>query len=67
MADIELAAKDRQLLELLSHGLDQEAVARHLGISYGAMVSRVRILRARLNANTTTHLVAVALRTKLIK
>lgn len=67
MADIELSAKERQLLELLSHGLDQDAVARHLGMSYATMVSKVRLLRARLNANTTTHLVAVALRAKLIK
>jgi DNA-binding CsgD family transcriptional regulator len=67
MADIELSDKDRKLLGLLSHGLDQDAAARHLEISHASVVAKIRILRARLNANTTTHAVAIALRTKLIK
>ena len=59
--------QDRKLLNLLSHGMDQDAAARHLKMTHGAVVARIRILKARLNANSATHLVAIALRTKLIK
>ena len=67
MMELDVTPKDCKLLSLLSHGMDQDAAARHLGLSHGAVVARLRVLKVRLSANSTTHLVAIALRTKLIK
>lgn len=40
---------ERQLLELMLHGYDLQAIASHLGLSYSAVGTRVHRLRRRIS------------------
>jgi len=51
---------ERRILELMNAGLPDEAIARHLGLSYRTLQRRVRDLMRRLHAKTRYQLGAQA-------
>jgi len=58
---------DKQILKALSLGGNSKVIGKELGISPRTVESHIAILKAVHGATNTTHLVATAIRKKLIK
>jgi DNA-binding NarL/FixJ family response regulator len=61
-----LTAREREILQLLADGMSNVDVAARLFISQETVKSHVRHILAKLEADTRTHAVAIALREAII-
>jgi DNA-binding NarL/FixJ family response regulator len=61
-----LTAREREILQLLADGMSNADVAAKLFISQETVKSHVRHILAKLEADTRTHAVAIALREAII-
>ena len=61
-----LTAREREILKLLADGMSNADVAQRLFISQETVKSHVRHILAKLEADTRTHAVAIALRDAII-
>ena len=61
-----LTPRERQILQLLADGMSNADVARQLFISQETVKSHVRHILTKLEADTRTHAVAIALRDAMI-
>jgi NarL family two-component system response regulator LiaR len=61
-----LTAREREILQLLADGLSNANVAQKLFISQETVKSHVRHILTKLEADTRTHAVAIALREAVI-
>jgi DNA-binding NarL/FixJ family response regulator len=61
-----LTAREREILQLLADGMSNADVAERLFISQETVKSHVRHILAKLEADTRTHAVAIALRDAII-
>jgi DNA-binding NarL/FixJ family response regulator len=61
-----LTAREREILQLLADGMSNAEVAKKLFISQETVKSHVRHILAKLEADTRTHAVAIALRDSII-
>jgi DNA-binding NarL/FixJ family response regulator len=61
-----LTAREREILQLLADGMSNADVAQKLFISQETVKSHVRHILAKLEADTRTHAVAIALRESII-
>jgi DNA-binding NarL/FixJ family response regulator len=61
-----LTAREREILQLLADGMSNADVATKLFISQETVKSHVRHILAKLEADTRTQAVAIALRTSII-
>jgi DNA-binding NarL/FixJ family response regulator len=61
-----LTARERQILQLLADGMSNADVAGRLFISQETVKSHVRHILTKLEADTRTHAVAIALREAII-
>ena len=61
-----LTAREREILQLLADGMSNADVAQRLFISQETVKSHVRHILAKLEADTRTHAVAIALREAII-
>ena len=61
-----LTAREREILQLLADGMSNADVAARLFISQETVKSHVRHILAKLEADTRTHAVAIALRDAII-
>ena len=61
-----LTAREREILQLLADGMSNADVAGKLYISQETVKSHVRHILSKLEADTRTHAVAIALRTSII-
>ena len=65
-ADQSLSEREREILQLLAEGYHTEEVARRIGLSVETVKSDTKRAIAKLQADTRTHAVAIALRRALI-
>ena len=65
-ADQSLSEREREILQLLAEGYHTEEVARRIGLSMETVKSDTKRAIAKLQADTRTHAVAIALRRALI-
>ncbi len=61
-----LTGREREILQLLADGMSNADVAQRLFISQETVKSHVRHILAKLEADTRTHAVAIALREAII-
>jgi DNA-binding NarL/FixJ family response regulator len=61
-----LTGREREILQLLADGMSNADVAERLFISQETVKSHVRHILAKLEADTRTHAVAIALREEII-
>jgi DNA-binding NarL/FixJ family response regulator len=61
-----LTGREREILKLLADGMSNADVAQKLFISQETVKSHVRHILAKLEADTRTHAVAIALRASII-
>ena len=61
-----LTAREREILQLLADGMSNADAAQRLFISQETVKSHVRHILAKLEADTRTHAVAIALRDAII-
>jgi DNA-binding CsgD family transcriptional regulator len=61
-----LTVREREILQLLADGMSNADVAARLFISQETVKSHVRHILAKLEADTRTHAVAIALRDSII-
>jgi len=61
-----LTGREREILQLLADGMSNADVAQRLFISQETVKSHVRHILAKLEADTRTHAVAIALRDAII-
>ena len=61
-----LTAREREILQLLADGMSNNEVATKLFISQETVKSHVRHILAKLEADTRTQAVAIALRDAII-
>jgi DNA-binding CsgD family transcriptional regulator len=61
-----LTVREREILQLLADGMSNADVAQRLFISQETVKSHVRHILAKLEADTRTHAVAIALRDSII-
>jgi DNA-binding NarL/FixJ family response regulator len=61
-----LTAREREILQLLADGMSNNDVAQKLFISQETVKSHVRHILTKLEADTRTHAVAIALREAII-
>ena len=61
-----LTAREREILQLLADGMSNADAAQRLFISQETVKSHVRHILAKLEADTRTHAVAIALRESII-
>ena len=61
-----LTRREREILQLLADGMSNADVAKKLFISQETVKSHVRHILAKLEADTRTHAVAIALRESII-
>ena len=61
-----LTTREREILQLLADGMSNSDVASRLFISQETVKSHVRHILAKLEADTRTHAVAIALREAII-
>src|SRR5207302_9459597 len=62
-----LTAREREILQLLADGMSNQDVAQKLLISQETVKSHVRHILTKLDAETRTQAVAIALRESIIK
>jgi DNA-binding NarL/FixJ family response regulator len=65
-AEQSLSEREREILQLLAEGFHTEEVARRIGLSVETVKSDTKRVIAKLQADTRTHAVAIALRRALI-
>jgi DNA-binding NarL/FixJ family response regulator len=65
-AERSLSEREREILQLLAEGYHTEEVARRIGLSVETVKSDTKRVIAKLQADTRTHAVAIALRRALI-
>ena len=65
-AESALSEREREILQLLAEGYHTEEVARLIGLSVETVKSDTKRVIAKLQADTRTHAVAIALRRALI-
>ena len=65
-AEQPLSEREREILQLLAEGFHTEEVARRIGLSVETVKSDTKRVIAKLQADTRTHAVAIALRRALI-
>lgn len=61
-----ITSRERQVLQLLADGLQQDAVGDRLGVSYQTIKNHLQNARVRLRAETTSQLIAIACFNNLI-
>lgn len=61
-----LSPRRRQILELASHGLTYDQIARELFVTLSTVRATLRMVRRILGAHDTTHAVAIAIRLGII-
>lgn len=61
-----LTITERRTLYLISLGFVPKQIAEYDGVSYFAIKERLRSARQALDANNTTHAVAIAIRRELL-
>jgi DNA-binding CsgD family transcriptional regulator len=61
-----LSEREREILQLLAEGFHTEEVARRIGLSVETVKSDTKRVIAKLQADTRTHAVAIALRQAII-
>ena len=66
-AEQPLSEREREILQLLAEGLHTEEVARRIGLSVETVKSDTKRVIAKLQADTRTHAVAIALRQAIIE
>src|SRR5436190_20927941 len=62
-----LSEREREILQLLAEGFHTEEVARRIGLSVETVKSDTKRVIGKLQADTRTHAVAIALRQALIE
>ena len=62
-----LSEREREILQLLAEGFHTEEVARRIGLSVETVKSDTKRVIGKLQADTRTHAVAIALRQSLIE
>ena len=62
-----LSEREREILQLLAEGLHTEEVADRIGLSAETVKSDTKRVIAKLQADTRTHAVAIALRQAIIE
>ena len=65
-AEQSLSEREREILQLLAEGYHTEEVARRIGLSVETVKSDTKRVIAKLQADSRTHAVAIALRRALI-
>ncbi|MFL5827832.1 MAG: response regulator [Thermoleophilaceae bacterium] len=65
-AEQPLSEREREILQLLAEGYHTEEIARRIGLSVETVKSDTKRVIAKLQADTRTHAVAIALRQSLI-
>src|SRR5919199_28933 len=65
-AEQPLSEREREILQLLAEGFHTEEVARRIGLSVETVKSDTKRVIAKLQADTRTHAVAIALRQAII-
>src|ERR687886_1170466 len=65
-AEQPLSEREREILQLLAEGYHTEEVARRIGLSVETVKSDTKRVIAKLQADTRTHAVAIALRQAII-
>jgi DNA-binding NarL/FixJ family response regulator len=66
-SDQPLSEREREILQLLAEGFHTEEVARRIGLSVETVKSDTKRVIAKLQADTRTHAVAIALRQAIIE
>lgn len=64
--DAPLSEREREILQLLAEGYHTEEIARRIGLSVETVKSDTKRVIGKLQADTRTHAVAIALRQALI-
>ena len=64
--DAPLSEREREILQLLAEGFHTEEVARRIGLSVETVKSDTKRVISKLQADTRTHAVAIALRQAII-
>ena len=64
--DVSLSPRERQILALVAEGATDSEIARHLTLSRKTVSWYVKQIRARLDARSRAHAVALALRDDLL-
>ena len=65
-AEQPLSEREREILQLLAEGFHTEEVARRIGLSIETVKSDTKRVISKLQADTRTHAVAIALRQAII-
>ena len=66
VAEAPLSEREREILQLLAEGYHTEEVARRIGLSAETVKSDTKRVISKLQADTRTHAVAIALRQAII-
>jgi DNA-binding NarL/FixJ family response regulator len=66
-AEQPLSEREREILQLLAEGYHTEEVARRIGLSVETVKSDTKRVISKLQADTRTHAVAIALRQAIIE
>jgi DNA-binding NarL/FixJ family response regulator len=66
-AEQPLSEREREILQLLAEGFHTEEVARRIGLSVETVKSDTKRVISKLQADTRTHAVAIALRQAIIE
>ncbi|HKV88877.1 MAG TPA: response regulator transcription factor [Candidatus Dormibacteraeota bacterium] len=63
---VSLSPREREVLELISHGLPSREVAKRLGVSYSTVRTHVRSINTKLGAHSKLNAVVAARELELI-
>lgn len=64
--DLSLTERQREILQMFADGYHTERVAEALGLSTETIRTHTKRILAKLNANTRTHAVAIAVRAQIL-
>lgn len=64
--DLSLTDRQREILQMFADGFHTEKVAEALGLSTETIRTHTKRILAKLNANTRTHAVAIAVRAQIL-
>jgi DNA-binding NarL/FixJ family response regulator len=65
-SDLTLTDRQREILQMFADGYHTEKVASTLGLSTETIRTHTKRILAKLNANTRTHAVAIAVRAQIL-